>query len=58
MVAEGVPLTKIDPATNRILSQYVGGRKDDTLRVGFGAAWVVDEENGEIWKIDLARLSR
>lgn len=56
--AEGIPLSQIDPRTNRLRRQYVGGRKDDTLRVGFGAAWVVDEDNGEIWKIDLRALSR
>ncbi len=56
--AEGVALTQIDPSTNKVLRQYVGGRKDDTLRVGFGAACVVDEDNGEIWKIDVSRLAR
>jgi len=30
---------------------------DDTLRVGFGSAWVVDEDDGEIWRIDLTQLS-
>jgi len=55
--AEGVPVSQIDPTTNQLIRQFVGGRKDDTLRVGFGSAWVVDEDNGEIWRIDLKRLS-
>jgi streptogramin lyase len=56
--AEGVPVSQIDPNTNQLIRQFVGGRKDDTLRVGFGSAWVVDEDNGEIWRIDLKRLSQ
>ncbi len=55
--AEGVPLSQVDPKTNELLRQFVGGRKDDTLRVGFGSAWIVDEDNGEIWRIDLEKLS-
>jgi virginiamycin B lyase len=55
---EGVPLSQIDPRTNRLVRQFVGGEKDDTLRVGFGYAWVVDELNGQIWKISLEQLSR
>ena len=54
--AEGIPVSQIDSRNNRLLRQYVGGSKDDTLRVGFGAAWVVDEDNGQIWKIDLRAL--
>ncbi len=54
--AEGTPLSQVDPRTNRLLRQYVGGRKDDTLRVGFGSAWVVDEDNGELWRIDIHAL--
>jgi virginiamycin B lyase len=45
------------PQSNELLRQFVGGRKDDTLRVGFGAAWIVDEDNGEIWRVDLKKLS-
>jgi DNA-binding beta-propeller fold protein YncE len=56
--AEGVPLTQIDPGTQRVRRQFVGGRKDDTLRVGFGSAWIVDEDHGEIWRVDLRALGR
>jgi virginiamycin B lyase len=55
---EGVPLSQINPRTNRLMRQFVGGKKDDTLRVGYGAAWVVDELRGQIWKVDLGQLSR
>jgi virginiamycin B lyase len=56
VAAEGVPLSQIDPRTNRLVRQFAGGKRDDTLRVGFGSAWIVDELHGEIWKVDLARL--
>jgi hypothetical protein len=56
--AEGVPLSQVDSTNNLILRQFVGGKKDDTLRVGFGAAWILDEINGEIWKVDLRRLAK
>lgn len=56
--AESIPLSQIDPKTNQLIRQYVGGRKDDTLRVGFGSAWIVDEDEGEIWRTDLRALSR
>jgi len=58
VAAEGVPLTQIDPKTNRLVRQFAGGKRDDTLRVGFGSAWIVDELHGEIWRIDLSRLEQ
>jgi virginiamycin B lyase len=54
--AERVPLSQIDPQTNTLLRQFAGGRKDDTMRVAFGSAWVLDEDHGEIWRIDLGKL--
>jgi virginiamycin B lyase len=54
--AERVPLSQIDPQKNRLVRQFVGGRKDDTMRVGFGSAWVLDERHGEIWRIDLEKF--
>jgi YVTN family beta-propeller protein len=54
--AEGIPLSQIDPRTNRLGRQFAGGKRDDPLRVGFGSAWIVDEPHGEIWRVDLARL--
>ena len=55
--AERTPLSQIDPATNSVIRQFAGGRRDDTLRVGFGAAWIVDENHGQIWRVDLAKLA-
>jgi virginiamycin B lyase len=56
VAAERVPLSQIDPHSNRLVRQFVGGELDDTLRVGFGSAWVVDEGHGQIWRVDLDRL--
>lgn len=54
--AEGIPLSQIDPRRNRLMRQFAGGRLDDTLRVGFGSAWIVDESHGQIWRVDLSQL--
>jgi YVTN family beta-propeller protein len=56
--AEGTPLTQIDPATNQVLGQYYGGQHLDTMRVGFGAVWLVDELHGQIWRVPVAKLRR
>jgi DNA-binding beta-propeller fold protein YncE len=53
---EGVPISMIDPRTNRLIRQFAGGKQDDTLRVGFGAVWVVEELSGFIWKVSVDKL--
>jgi DNA-binding beta-propeller fold protein YncE len=54
--AEGVPVSMIDPKTNTLVRQFAGGQKADTLRAGFGAVWVVDEVQGQIWKLSISQL--
>jgi YVTN family beta-propeller protein len=54
--AEGVPVSMIDPKTNTLVRQFAGGQKADTLRAGFGAVWVVDELQGQIWKLSISQL--
>lgn len=49
--AEGTPLTQIDPTNNQVVRQYTGGSHLDTLRVAFGAAWLVDDLHGQIWRV-------
>jgi hypothetical protein len=58
VAAERVPLSQVDPRTNRVIRQFVGGKRDDTMRVGFGSAWIVDELHGQIWRVDLAKLNQ
>ena len=45
------PLSKIDPATNRVVTQYVG-KGGDALRVGLGSLWLSNHEFHEVWRID------
>ena len=52
--AEGTPLTQVDPRDNRVLRQYVGGKRLDTLRVAFGSAWLVDAGKGRVWRVPVA----
>jgi hypothetical protein len=48
----------IDPKTNKLVKQFVGGQKADTLRTAFGAVWLVDELQGQIWKVSVKRLKQ
>jgi virginiamycin B lyase len=51
VTAIGKPLSKIDPATNRVVTQYVG-KGGDALRAGLGALWLSNHESHEVWRID------
>jgi YVTN family beta-propeller protein len=51
VTAIGKPLSKIDPAGNRVVSQYVG-KGGDALRVGLGSLWLSNHEFHEVWRID------
>ena len=56
LAVDSTPITSIDPRTNSVAYQIVGGSGADALRVGFGAVWVADHAHGELWRIDLAAL--
>jgi streptogramin lyase len=49
----GVPLTAIDPASNRVRRQWTGPG-GDSLHVGFGAVWLTDYDAGVLARIPLA----
>ncbi len=51
VTAIGKPLSKIDPAANRVVAQYVG-KGGDALRVGLGSLWLSNHEFHEVWRID------
>src|SRR5271170_155622 len=51
VTAIGKPPSKINPATNRVVTQYVG-KGGDALRVGFGSLWLSNHEFHEVWRID------
>jgi len=46
-----IPITRIDPATNKVVQQWagVGG---DSIRVGLGSIWLTDLAHGKVWRID------
>jgi virginiamycin B lyase len=51
VTAFGKPLSKIDPGTNKVVTQYVG-KGGDALRVGLGSLWLSNHEFHEVWRID------
>jgi virginiamycin B lyase len=52
VTAKNVPLTKIDPATNKVVVQFVG-EGGDALRVGQGAIWLCSFFLQEAWHVSL-----
>ncbi|MEP6492456.1 MAG: YncE family protein [bacterium] len=48
----GLPVTRIDPRTNTVTHQFVGGDGADAIRFGAGALWVADHQHGSLWRID------
>src|SRR5204862_2357729 len=52
VTAQNVPLTKIDPATNKVVVQFVGDG-GDALRVGQGAIWLCSFFLEEAWHVSL-----
>jgi YVTN family beta-propeller protein len=45
----GVPLSRIDVKTNKVLRQWVG-RGGDSLRIGSDSVWLTDYHNGMLWR--------
>lgn len=52
----GMPVTRIDPRTNGVTHQYVGGDGIDAIRWGAGALWIADHALGQLWRIDDRRI--
>jgi virginiamycin B lyase len=52
----GRPVTRIDPQSNRVTHQFVGGEGADAIREAFGSLWVADHKHGEVWRIPVAHL--
>lgn len=52
-----VPLTRIDPKTNKVVRQWVG-RGGDSVRFGHGSIWLTDYKRGLLWRIPAARLRK
>jgi len=46
----GVPLTRIDAATDKVVRQWVG-KGGDSLRFGFGSIWITDYRKGTLCRV-------
>jgi virginiamycin B lyase len=51
-VLGGVPLTRIDTTTNKVVRQWVG-KGGDSLRLGFGSIWITDYKQGLLSRIPI-----
>ena len=51
VAAKRIPVTKIDPSTNKVVAQFVadGG---DAVRVGLGSVWLCSFNLEELWRVD------
>jgi virginiamycin B lyase len=49
----GFPITRIDPATNRVTQQWIG-KGGDSIRAGLGSVWLTDLHDGLVWRLDPA----
>jgi virginiamycin B lyase len=45
-----VPITRIDPASNRVIAQFRGAG-GDAMRVGHGYVWLSNGREGTIWRL-------
>jgi YVTN family beta-propeller protein len=50
-----IPLSKIDPATNQVVKQWVGPG-GDSVRVGHGSLWLSNLREQNLFRIDLKQL--
>ena len=51
----GVPLTRIDASTNKVVRQWVG-RGGDSLRYRFGSIWITDCKKGLLSRVPIEQV--
>lgn len=49
------PITRIDPARNRVVQQFYGPG-GDAIRVGQGFVWLSNLRQGNVWRLDPRRI--
>jgi virginiamycin B lyase len=49
------PITRIDPATNRVVQQF-HGEGGDAIRVGHGSVWLSNLRAANVWRLDPRRV--
>ena len=55
VTAYGIPMSRIDPKTNRVVVQFAGPGGDGT-RVGFGAVWLSNNQQHNVWRLDPKKI--
>ena len=55
VTAIDVPMTRIDPATNQVVVQFVGPGGDAT-RVGLGSLWLSNHGQHNVWRLDPKKI--
>jgi virginiamycin B lyase len=50
-----IPLTRIDPRTNKAVRQWVG-QGGDSMRAGYQSIWLTDYRRGLLWRFPYAQL--
>ncbi len=51
----GFPISRIDPATNKVVQQFTG-EGGDAIRTGLGSVWLSNLKAGTVWRIDPKRI--
>jgi virginiamycin B lyase len=49
------PITRIDPATNKVAQQFFGDG-GDSIRAGLGFIWLTNIRAGNVWRLDPKRI--
>jgi YVTN family beta-propeller protein len=49
------PITRIDPVAEKVVQQFAGPG-GDAIRVGLGSVWLSNLRQGNVWRIDPARI--
>ena len=49
------PITRIDPATNKVAQQFYG-EGGDSIRAGLGWIWLTNIRAGTVWRLDPRRI--
>ena len=51
ITAPGLPLVRLDPATNRVTHQFTG-EGGGAIALGHGSLWLANTKSGSIWRMD------
>ena len=55
MTSFDFPVSRIDPARNQVVQQFVGAG-GDAIRIGHGSVWLSNLKAQNVWRIDARRI--